>query len=505
MVMKDCFIESPLPETRLTSHSIKMKNRPVLIGIGSLQQKGSFAELDEALILMEKATLGAIADTENPSIVNYIDEVQVPKGYWAYRDPGKWIAEKHGFSHAKTSVTKIGVLQQNLINSACDKIINGDIRASLIVGGEARHKRIQALKEGLHFEEMELTVNPDHYVKAKEELYIPEELDALGMMAVGYYAIIESAMRFKHNRSLEEHENFLAKYYERFSQIANNNPHAWNQNPFTADEIKNPSAKNQRIAYPYNKLHNSSWNVNQASALILCSEELANQLNIPKDKRVYPLVSSETNHMVAVIQRPDFTNPVGLHLAANYLMDTAKSYNIHPSLFELYSCFPVAVQLFAEALNTPDETDKTITGGMPFAGGPLNNYMIHATAQMLEKIRNGPSEIGLITGVSGMMTKQALAIWGKEPLMNFQSKDVTKEAEVLEIPVAMSAQNEGEAKVLGCTTLFEKNEGVKAVIYAEDSNLHRKVITSMDKDIIQNIGEEEWVGKKIHFKNNQLF
>ena len=83
MVMKDCFIESPLLETRLTSHSIKMKNRPVLIGIGSLQQKGSFAELDEALILMEKATLGAIADTDNPSIVNYIDELQVPKGYWA--------------------------------------------------------------------------------------------------------------------------------------------------------------------------------------------------------------------------------------------------------------------------------------------------------------------------------------------------------------------------------------------------------------------------------------
>jgi hypothetical protein len=55
-----------------------MKNRPVLIGIGSLQQKGSFCEVDEALILMEKATLSAIEDTENPSIVNYIDEVQIP-------------------------------------------------------------------------------------------------------------------------------------------------------------------------------------------------------------------------------------------------------------------------------------------------------------------------------------------------------------------------------------------------------------------------------------------
>ena len=41
-----------------------MKNRPVLIGVGSLQQKGSFDELDEALILMEKVTLGAIKDSE---------------------------------------------------------------------------------------------------------------------------------------------------------------------------------------------------------------------------------------------------------------------------------------------------------------------------------------------------------------------------------------------------------------------------------------------------------
>ena len=64
-----------------------MKNRPVLIGIGSLQQKGSIHEVDEALILMEKATLTAIEDTENSSIVNYIDEVQIPKGCLLYTSP----------------------------------------------------------------------------------------------------------------------------------------------------------------------------------------------------------------------------------------------------------------------------------------------------------------------------------------------------------------------------------------------------------------------------------
>ena len=130
--------------------------------------------------------------------------------------------------------------------------------------------------------------------------------------------------------------------------------------------------------------------------------------------------------------------------------------------------------------------------------------VIYDSKQVLEKIRNNPSEIGLVTGVSGMMTKQALAIWGKDPLMDFRAKDVTQEAAILETPVAMSPQNDGEGKVLGCTTLFKNNEGIKAIIYAEDTNQQRKVITSIDKDIIKNLGEEEWVGKNIHYKNNQL-
>ena len=481
-----------------------MKNKPVLVGIGSLQQKGSFAELDEALILMEKVTLDAIDDTQTPAIKNFIDEIQVPKGYWAYRDPGKWIAEKHGFAGARTSVTKIGVLQQNLINSACKKIIKGDIRASLIVGGEARFKKIQALKEGLDFEEMQLLVNPDHYIKAKDDLYVAEEIDALGMMAVGYYAIIESAMRYKNNRSIEKHEQFLGDTYARFSRIAAQNPHAWNQKVFTSEEIQNPSSKNQRIAYPYNKLHNSSWNVNQASALILTSEEIANKLNIPISQRVYPLISSETNHMIGVIQRPDITYPIGLQLASNFLLETARKNKIYPSLYELYSCFPVAVQLFSESLNVPENTDKTITGGMPFAGGPLNNYMLHATAQMLMKIRKNTNEIGLITGVSGMMTKQALAIWGKEPVMDFESMDVTAEAEKLEIPVPMSTLQKGEAKVIGCTTLYEKFNPIKAVFYGEDSQGHRLVLTSNEKRIIKQVEVEECVGKKIKFLNKEV-
>ena len=48
-----------------------MKNRPVVIGIGCIQQKGNFDDLDEALILMDKAFKKAVDDTTNKKIINY--------------------------------------------------------------------------------------------------------------------------------------------------------------------------------------------------------------------------------------------------------------------------------------------------------------------------------------------------------------------------------------------------------------------------------------------------
>jgi len=477
---------------------------PVVIGIGSIQQKGSFDELDEALVLMEKATKAAIVDSTNNSIVDYIDQVQVPKGYWKYRDPGKWIAERNGIQSAVTSVTKIGVLQQNLINSACDDIAHGKIEASLIVGGEARYKKVLALKENKKFIETELNINPDFYVKASDELQTKEEQDELGLMAVGYYAILETAYRKKNKLSLEEHREKISHMYAEFSEIAANNSDGWIDSKKSSEDIKQVSKENPLQALPYNKFHCTSWNVNQASAMIICSEDLADKLNIPKDKRVYPLASSETNHMIAPIQRPELTQSTGLNLAAKFIKDICKDQQIQPNIYELYSCFPIAVQMFADSLNLKPDDIKTVTGGMSFAGGPLNNYMIHSTVKMLKEIRNNHLNIGLVTGVSGMMTKQAFALWAKEPLIQFISKDVTKQAALIEYPIEMSTQNNGEAVILGYTIFKDVDKDMKVVVYGEDSQKNRKVLISKDKEIIKNMGEEEWVGKQIVFKGKYL-
>ena len=140
-----------------------MKNRPVVVGIGTYQQKANFNELDEALILMDKAFKVAVNDSGNQKIKQYIDEIQVPKGFWRYRDPARWVADNNGIKNIKTSVTKIGVLQQNLINSTCNKIVKGKIKAGLILGGEARYKILRSDIENQTFEETKLTTNPDFY------------------------------------------------------------------------------------------------------------------------------------------------------------------------------------------------------------------------------------------------------------------------------------------------------------------------------------------------------
>ena len=112
-----------------------MKHRSVVIGVSAIQQKGNFENLDEALLLMDYAVKAALSDSGNRLIKDYVDEIRIPKGYWKYRDPGKWIAKNNDFKNIPiTYVTKIGVLQQNLINDACLKIENGEINASIILG-----------------------------------------------------------------------------------------------------------------------------------------------------------------------------------------------------------------------------------------------------------------------------------------------------------------------------------------------------------------------------------
>ena len=481
-----------------------MKNRSVVIGISAIQQKGNFENLDEALHLMDKAVKEALSDSGNELVKDYIDEIRIPKGFWRYRDPGKWIARNNNFKNIPTTyVTKIGVLQQNLINEACQKIETGEINASIILGGEARFKQLRAVIEKKEYFETKLDENPDFYIKAKEDLYGDEELAELGAMAVGYYATMETAIRKNDGEGIEEHQNNIALMYEEFSKIASENKDGWLNHPYAKEDILETSKKNKMLAYPYNKLHCTSWNVNQSAAIIICSEELANELEIDNKKRVYPISSSENNHMIAIQQRPKLYESLGMTYAANSINKMIERLDIKLDAYDLYSCFPAAIKMFTKSIGLDSEIPKTVTGSMPYAGGPLNSFVIHSTVKMIQKIRALEVKYGLITGVSGMMTKQSFCIWGKEYKEHFIFDDVTERAKLDESPIELSNISEGKGEIIGYTIIEGSENAAKAVLYLDDEKKHRKVVSSMDKNFINLLTEEEWVGKTLRFKDGQ--
>ena len=110
-------------------------------------------------------------------------------------------------------------------------------------------------------------------------------------------------------------------------------------------------------------------------------------------------------------------------------MDLAGVTNEGLQHVDLYSCFPAAVQITARELGIPLERQLTVTGGMTFAGGPLNSYALHSTARMAEVLRADPLSVGLVTSVSGFLTKFGAALWSTEPgVHGWRGEDVTTEA-----------------------------------------------------------------------------
>ena len=352
-------------------------------------------------------------------------------------------------------------------------IEKGEINASIILGGEARYKQLRSIIEERKFSEIELNENPDFYIKAKEDLYTEEELKNLGSMAVGYYASIETAIRKNDQEGVEEHKEKIASMYEEFSKIAAANDDGWINKPYSKEEILNSSQKNKMLAFPYNKLHCTSWNVNQSAALIICSEELADKLGIDMDKRVYPISSAENNHMIAIQQRPKLYESLGMNYAAQHIKDEIKRQGIKIDAYDLYSCFPAAVKMFSKSLGLDENKNESITGSMAYAGGPLNSFVLHSTVRMIQKIRNLEVNYGLVTGVSGMMTKQSFCIWGKKYKESFVYKDVTDKAKIKEITpnIPIISEESVDLKIrnnLKTYWLLDPIDGTKEYISGKD-------------------------------------
>jgi acetyl-CoA C-acetyltransferase len=477
---------------------------PVVVGAGTATQRlDDPLVAKESLALMVAACEAAAKDAGASDLLRRARLVLVPKGSWSYRNPGRLIASTTGNSAAVTVLADLGVLQTTLFERACAAIAQGNVDVAIVVGAETRWRALRAKMTGVAAPSTDdsAAADPDEVLRPSGPLVSKSEIAAGLRNAVGHYALIENARRAADGQSLADHTDTVAALWASFNEVARGNSDAWNRSPMRAEDIAASGPRNRPVAWPYLKWHNSQWNVDQAACLIFCSTEVANAVGIALDRRVYPQTISWSDHMVPLSERAEIHRSPGFRLAFRALgCDPDGIAHI-----DLYSCFPIAVRTQALEMGLSRDRPWTVTGGMTFAGGPLNSYVLQSTAKMADVLREDAGSLGLVTAISGLITKQGVSLWSTTPPVGgFRAVDVTSNAAVVE-PVPVDAKAAGAARIVTYTVLYDESGPARSVIVASVPSGARAVAAADNASLAAAMTREEWCGQQIHLDGNGHF
>src|SRR5690606_28551770 len=124
---------------------------------------------------------------------------------------------------------------------------------------------------------------------------------------------------------------------------------------------------------------------------------------------------------------------------------------------DLYSCFPSAVEIAAHELGLALDRQLTVTGGLSFAGGPWNNYVMHSIATMADVLREDPGSVGLVSANGGFITKHAFGVYSTEPPADgFRHADVQDEVDALPAR-ALCEEPDGDGTVEAWTVMHDRD------------------------------------------------
>jgi len=468
---------------------------PVLIGAGVASGDA------EATELMARAVLAAGRDTGRPGILGRVDRIAVPQGSWTYPDPGRLVAASVGATKARTHLVELGIPQQSLINDALAAIVSGASELAVVVGGEAKRWSRDHAENGREAAESEQPgAVPDVIRTRQGPLLEAVEVAHRLWDPVQQYAMIDNALRSAEGRTLAEHRGEVAELWSRFNLVARANPDAAFPEPMDAEQIATPSASNRPLAFPYNKWHSTQWTVNQAAALLLCSAETADRLGVPAERRVFPLVGVESSQAVSLLRRRDLHRWPALDVLGRSAAVRLGRPIADAEVIEVYSCFPAAVRVQQRSLGLDVGGTPTITGGMAFAGGPFNNFVLQAMVAMVARVRADAGSVGVVTTVSGLLTKPGIGAWsarpdGRPPLLADLAVEAEAETTTLEAVETLDGYA-GSATVATYTVTFDGLEPVRTVALCDTADGRRCVVVSEDRRLAAHAVAHELIGAR---------
>jgi acetyl-CoA C-acetyltransferase len=349
------------------------------------------------------------------------------------------------------------------VSHAATAIARGEARVAILAGAEAIHARQRAAREGIALDHWSPRPDPpiDVVLRGQPPMTSPLEARHGFQVPTDIFPLFENALRARAGRSIEEHQAYLGRMMARFSAVAARNPYAWFPRERSAEEFTAVSASNRWICFPYPKLMNAIIAVDMAAALVLMSDAEAARRGIPPERRVAFLAGASALDPWTPTERRQFTSSPGCEAAAREALAHAGLGVADVDLFDLYSCFPCAVELAMDALGLePDDPRPlTTTGGLPCAGGPGNSYCMHSTAAMVERLRAGEGAVGYVSGLGMSASKHAVNLFSTDPARiaaaDGESPHVQLPAEELAGPELVDAP-EGVGRIETYTVAFDR-------------------------------------------------
>jgi acetyl-CoA C-acetyltransferase len=468
---------------------------PVVVGVGTASGDA------EATELMIRALVAAGSDSGAAGILERVDRIAVPQGSWSYPDPARLVADGVGASRARTHLVELGIPQQSLLNDALAAIASGASDVAVVVGGEAKRWARDATRSGEAAETEQPGASPDVIHRRQGPLLEPVEVVNRLWDPVQQYAMIENALRAAEGRTLAEHRGEVADLWARFNRIATANPDAAFPTPMGAEAIATPSRSNRPLAFPYNKWHSTQWTVNQAAALVLCSIETAAGLGVAVDRWAFPLVGVESSLAVSLLRRRDLHTWPSMEVLAGAAAARIGRPVAEAEIIETYSCFPAAVRVQQRSMGLDLAGTPTITGGMAFAGGPFNNFVLQATAGVIDAVRARPGALGLVTTVSGLLTKPGIGVWsarpdGQPPLLADLAEEAESHTGVVDVVETLDAYR-GDATVATYTVTFDGLDPVRTVGVCDTAAGRRCAAVSEDAELAAHAVAHELIGARV--------
>ena len=393
---------------------------------------------------------------------------------------------------------------QDLVGEFCNRVANGELDLVLITGAEAISTVRHALKQGRSLDFAEHAAGSVDDRGAGLEAFRDPLARRHGLVSPTLcYALAETARRARLGLDRKAYAAQMEDLFAPFAAVAAANPYsAWDVPTYGRGDLLAINRHNRWIADPYPLRLIARDQVNQGAAILIASTAMADAMGCAPERRIY-LHGWANATEKPLLARPDLGASPASIATCQEALRRARATPADVGAFDFYSCYPIAVTNAAIdglGLAPNDPRGLTLTGGLPFFGGPGNNYSMHAIAEAVEVARCSAKKV-LVGANGGYLSKYSAGLYSAEP-RNWQAKDGAFTLPAVD-DIRVFPTFDGTAAIESFTVHHDRDGPAYATATCRTAEGSRFITRSTlgDRTVASVLHEQDGLGRAIYVKH----